>query len=120
VIEVFVELRDGCLTRLRAQGHAATISADAGISVVCAAVSGVIRSAAETLARHDTDSDSRIGVSGMAPQTGLLEITVAKPEADADWLRGVTETLLAGVQRIAIEAPTELVVQIVKGEQHGS
>lgn len=119
MIEVLVDVQDGCLTRLRVDGHAPVASAT-GISTVCAAASGIVRSVAEVLAMHDSHSERRLGVHGAAAEAGVLEVAVTSPLSDAEWLRGVTDTLVAGIERLAYDAPQEVQVLVRKGEQHGS
>ncbi len=120
MITVLLELHGEALVRLRVDGHARIMQGD--ISAVCAAVSGIVRMAAEVLAAHDLTApvEQQLGVDGTVPERGALEVTIAYPAADMQWLRGVTDAVRTGLQRMAEEFPWEVQLEIRKGEQHGS
>jgi len=111
VIIVRAEL-DGedCLRRLSVLGHASTVNGRPGTNIVCAAVTGIVRATAEAIAGRST-----IGATGAAARPGesLVEVVKSEPE-DADWLRGVTDVLEAGIRRLAAEHPGEVDFTISK------
>ena len=108
---------DGCLRSLSVGGHASSDAGGFGSNVVCAAVTGIVRAAAEALSRRAT-----IRAAGTAPAPGTLELEVLARDADdAEWLRGVGDVVLTGVGRIAGDEPDEVELTITRrGEVHGS
>ena len=120
MITVHLTVVDGCLSELRVCGHA--LRSTYRVSVVCAAVTALVRSAADAAVTHQPPGPDGFDVSGAAPEPGVLVLRVGNPDADADWLRGLTDVLLAGLSRTAREAPNEvdLIMNATRGEQHGS
>jgi len=105
VIDIEVDKApDGCLVAMRMTGHAGVSGGPRGGNIVCAAVTGVVRSCAEAI----TGADG-IAVSGVADREGELSLLIREvDESRRDWLRGVTDVLLTGVRRIAAETPDEV------------
>ena len=101
----------GCLASVSVTGHAATSDRGSSVSVVCAAVTAVVRSCADAIAR-------RASVRATGATTGPGDFRL---ELDADsageWLHGVTDVLLTGIGRIAGEAPLEVELTIEREEQ---
>jgi uncharacterized protein YsxB (DUF464 family) len=99
---------EGCLQQLRASGHAG--ASRGGTNAVCAAVTALIRTAAEVL-------HSRPGVrcDGEAPAEGELALRVHHiPAESLEWARGVTDSLVAGCLRVQSEAPEAVAVEILR------
>lgn len=105
VIEVTVALGSSGIQRLESTGHAPSRG---GGSVVCAAVSALLRSAAEALG--DTNA---VVASGHAPEPGRLTIEVGEVRTP-EWLEGLSDMLLAGLRRIAAENPDEVRLSIYR------
>ena len=107
---------EGCLSSVSVTGHAAVPRGAPGGSVVCAAVTAVVRSCADAIAHRPA-----IVASGAASGPGALRVEIRSRGADRDWLRGVTDVMLSGLARIAGEAPGEVDVMIERtGEDHGA
>lgn len=107
MIRVELRLADGCVESLEMEGHAAN---EGSVSVVCAAVTGIVRATVDALLERERMSDLR--VTADAPARGRLRISVADRVADRHWLHGVTDVLVAGLFRIEQEAPAELTVRV--------
>ncbi len=107
MIRVDLRLADGCVESLLMEGHAPT---DAGVSVVCAAVTGIVRAAVDALLERERTND--LCVTADAPTRGRLSVGVANRDADRQWLRGVTDVLVTGLVRIAQEAPADVTVRV--------
>ena len=106
----------GCLSSVSVSGHAAAERGPSGGSIVCAAVTGLVRSCAEAIARRPS-----ITASGDAPGPGELRVEIHGCGSDGEWLRGVTDVMLCGVERMAGEAPDELELMIERtGVDHGA
>jgi uncharacterized protein YsxB (DUF464 family) len=107
---------EGCLSSVLVSGHAAVNDRTTAISVVCAAVTGVVRSCADAIARRQS-----IVASGSADAPGELRLEIHSRDADGDWLRGVTDVMLCGIGRMADEAPDDVELRIERtGEYHGA
>ena len=107
----------GCLLALNVRGHASSRGGVAGESVICAAVTGIVRACSQALADHPS-----IQTSGSAGAPGELRVTVLDtPVSEREWLRGVTDVILTGIGRIATDRPDEVELTIEQtGEDHGS
>ncbi|MFW5686214.1 MAG: ribosomal-processing cysteine protease Prp [Spirochaetota bacterium] len=94
---------EGVLSSFEVTGHAA-IDGGVGQSVVCAAVTGIVRACADAVA-----SNAAVGAVGAASRPGELVVNVTGESEDGStWLQGVTDVLLGGVGRIARDAPDEV------------
>ena len=99
---------DGCLERFRASGHAG--ARIAGTNVACAAATALLRTAAEVI-----QSRRQIRSTGNAPAPGEMELEVIEvPEADQEWVRGVTDYLVQGCLAIQREAPEAVEVRTIR------
>ncbi len=106
----------GCLASVCVSGHASAGPGRRGGSVVCAAVTGLVRSCADAIAERPA-----IVASGSAPHPGELRVDIVSREGDGEWLRGVTDVMLSGLRRMAGEAPDEVEIIVEKtGVQHGA
>jgi uncharacterized protein YsxB (DUF464 family) len=106
------------------RGHASVDAGELGNNVVCAAVTALARSFAETVAAEDsrlTNEGGRppLGVSGEATGPGQLLVEIHRPDSAEAWLRGVTAMVRNGIGRIAGDHPSE-VKFLIQGEQDGS
>ena len=95
---------DGCLSELTMTGHVSSAGGPRGANVVCAAVTGLVRSCIETVT-----AANGIVADGTAEHEGQLRVMVRLIEGEhRDWLRGVTDVLVSGVRRMATDAPGEV------------
>lgn len=102
MIRVHVRLRGGRLFQVKAEGHAE--SGRKGSSIVCAAVTVLLRTAARTIGGR-TGIASTAGAAG----PGDLGFRVDRCEAESEpWLSGVTDFLLQGLRDVAAEYPDEV------------
>jgi hypothetical protein len=114
VIRLRVRLRpDGCLAGFAASGHAG--AGARGRDPLCAAVTVLLRTSARILS-----SRPGLRVSGQAPAEGEMRLELEPPpQALQEWVRGVTDTLLAGLTDLDREFPGRLRLEV--GEQeHGT
>jgi len=115
VIHVRVELDgDGCLRALSAAGHAG--AGRPGADLHCAAVSSLLRSVARLAYRTEG-----LVTAGQAARPGELELEVVRKAPELrEWLRGVTDVLLAGLRDLREEqaGSIELVVKGIDEEEH--
>ena len=85
-------------------GHVSLAAGPRGGNVICAAVTGLVRSCLEVVA-----SAPGIVADGSAGREGKLRVTVGSVDDERrDWLRGVTDVLVSGVRRMATDAPGEV------------
>ncbi len=97
---------DGCLGSFRASGHAG--GAREGVSIPCAAVTTLLRTAARTLSAFDC-----LVLLGEADSPGEMRLEIAPDgRADPRWLQGVTDFLLRGLSDLEAEYPGEIAVHI--------
>jgi uncharacterized protein YsxB (DUF464 family) len=97
---------DGGLRRLDATGHA--LVSKGQVSVVCGAVSALLRSAAGLLL--DTPG---IDVSGEAPGTGVLRLSVESVATEQKELfAGITALLIRSLEDVAGDEPDEVSLTI--------
>lgn len=98
------------LEEVTVRGH----SGDAGSSVVCAAVTALVRTAARTV-----ESYGKFKLEGGADSPGTLYFKIAGREAaekgDYIWLMGVTDYLATGIRDIEQEHPAECKMEILSG-----
>ena len=97
---------EGCLRSLAAAGHAG--EGRPGEDLSCAAVSSLLRSVARLLHRSEG-----LRVAGQAARPGELTIEVlgSSPER-RQWLRGVTDVLLAGLHDLREERPGSIGLEV--------
>ena len=77
---------DGCLSALVMTGHVSVAAGPRGANLICAAVTGLVRSCAETIV-----AASGIVAGGDAGREGELHVTVRSVESGRrEWLHGVT------------------------------
>jgi len=117
VITVRVRLDgDGCLSSVSVSGHASTDQGSRTGNVVCAAVTGLVRSCADAIAGR-----TAITATGAAPRPGELRVDIVSCEDDGEWLRGVTDVMLCGVDRMTGETPDEVRLIVERtGVHHGA
>ncbi len=107
MIRVSVRLDEsGCLRSLEAEGHSFSEGRD--FSPPCAAVSALLRTAAEILAAETEARVSLPGEGRMVIETGAI------PREKTERLRGVTDFLVYGLLRLERENPGDLRVEIVE------
>ena len=101
-----------CLVHLTVTGHAA-IEDGGTVSVACAAVSAIVRTAARLIEmRPGVDSD------GSAEKAGRLEIAIrGYPPAQREWLRGVSDFLIVGLKDVERDYPEECEVVLTVQEE---
>lgn len=94
----------GCLRGFEAAGHAGAVLA--GANIACAAATSLLRTAGRLCA------DQGLVGSGSADAPGAMRMALAAgSRADGDWLRGVTDFLLRGLNDLAQEFPSEVLVR---------
>jgi uncharacterized protein YsxB (DUF464 family) len=103
----------GTLRGFDADGHAGTDGA--GRNLACAAATMLLRTTARACVARG------VAVGGGAPSPGLMSLSVAAPDdADAQWLAGVGDMLLRGVNDLQAEFPGEFDVRVdVREDEHG-
>lgn len=96
----------GCLKEFQASGHAR--AARAGEDIVCAAVTVLLRTCARLVS--STAGDTALVA---APKPGQMTLILGSwPAEKVEWLRGITDFLLAGVAGLRNEYPDRLTVKI--------
>lgn len=97
---------DGCLKRFAASGHAR--AGREGQDIICAAVTALLRTCARLLSGQPD-----LKVSGNAPEPGEMQLFLHDPPGDRlEWIRGITDFLLSGVQDLKAEFPEKLEIEI--------
>jgi uncharacterized protein YsxB (DUF464 family) len=110
LIRILVSLgSDRRIEEIEAEGHG--LAPAGGASAVCAAVTVLIRTLAETLSeRRSIDCDLQ------APREGVLHIRIrAFAEEDAEWLRGVSDFMMTGLADLTDDSDEVLVTIKIKG-----
>lgn len=98
---------DGVLSSISMTGHA-PVEEDAGVSVVCAAVTSVVRAVAQAI-----DAGTGVSAIGSARRPGEFAVEIRAVADDRRaWLAGVTDVMIAGIARIEREAPEEVALSI--------
>ncbi len=93
--------RDGLLESYDAAGHAG--ESPRGANIACAAVTALLRTAGKLCESRGLVQD------GGGGKRGELRLIVAPvPDAEREWLRGVTDFLLRGVHDLQDEFPREI------------
>lgn len=99
---------DGTLSALAMSGHVSSEYGPRGANAACAAVTGLVRSCVAAIV-----GAKDIEAFGSADSEGELEIEVLSvPDHRTQWLRGVTDVLLSGLERISGETPGEVSVTV--------
>ncbi|MFP4431782.1 MAG: ribosomal-processing cysteine protease Prp [Spirochaetaceae bacterium] len=97
---------DGGLRLLDATGHARVLKGQ--VSVVCGAVSALLRSVAGLL----LDAPG-IDVSGEAPGAGVLRLSVERVATEQkEFLAGITALLIRSLEDVAGDEPDEVSLKI--------
>ena len=114
MIQVQIEIdQRRCLQLIRAQGHAG--AGRPGRDIVCAAVSTLLRTTARVLYQHPG-----IVAESDAPDRGRLTLAIGNSHQRAnDYLRGVSDLLLCGLQDIARDYPDKINLTI-GGKRYGT
>ncbi|TFG64214.1 MAG: ribosomal-processing cysteine protease Prp [Spirochaetales bacterium] len=108
MISVTLRVRQSMLTSFQAEGHA--VKGPEGSSIVCSAVTSLLRTAARCVG-----SKPGISWSGEAAAPGEMSCRIEYCSADAEeWLMGVTDMLLRGLSDLAEENPDEVRLIITK------
>ncbi|HET6449678.1 MAG TPA: ribosomal-processing cysteine protease Prp [Spirochaetia bacterium] len=95
----------GCLRGFEAEGHAGR--EPAGANIACAAATSLLRTAGRLCA------DRGLVSVGSADAPGAMKMALAgERQGDVDWLRGVTDFLLRGLNDLAREFPREILVRM--------
>jgi uncharacterized protein YsxB (DUF464 family) len=100
----------GGLKGFSVSGHAGT--GPRGEDLVCAAVSALFRTAARVLQLQPD-----IDVRGGASEDGKMELRLDRvPRGRGQWLAGLTDFLVRGVQDLREENPGAISVRVIEGE----
>ncbi len=108
--------RYGCLRSLSSRGHASDSAK--GSSTICSAVTALVRTGARLLANSD-----RVRAIGNAAESGRLDIKImAVTSENIDYLRGITDMVIAGLSDIATVYPRQmqLIVEEMKEIEYGT
>ena len=98
----------GCLRATEAAGHAE--AGGRGEDIVCAAVTVLLRTAAQTLAGL-----KELALEGQAGQEGQLSFSLPEPPADRrEYVRGVTDCLVRGLEELSVEYPANIKLEVRK------
>jgi len=90
------------LKALNASGHAR--SAPVGEDIVCASATFLIRTTVQLLEAHP-----EIEVDGKADREGELDFTIKSfPAIREEWLKGITDQLLFGLNTLSKDFPNHL------------
>ena len=90
--------QDGLIRACTVSGHAG--AGKAGIDIVCAAVSVLMRTAVRTLSGREG-----VSIRGGAPEQGLLWLEAGYTAEGKDFLSAAGEFLLEGLRSVAEEFP---------------
>ncbi len=107
MIRLEVTLSGSVLASVHASGHASGKS-ESGGNIVCAAVTMLLRTAAQLLER-----EASINIQGESKEPGSmdLEIVSVSPERRS-WFEGITDYVVFGLQTLEREYPDKLYLQI--------
>ena len=98
--------KDGIISEINASGHAE--DARKGNSIVCAAASSLLRTAAKL-----TERENDIKLTGAAEKKGVLFFKITDyPENKHKWLKGVTDYLILGLEDLSSEYPDDCKIYI--------
>lgn len=96
------------MRRFTAQGHA---GADLGRNVACAAATIILRTT------HHVCAERGIVESRSADRPGEMAMILAdRGDADAEWLRGVTDFLMRGMRDLQREFPDQVTLLVERTE----
>jgi len=83
-----------------------------GEDLVCAAVTVLFRTAARTLQLH-----SDLAVQGDASESGKMEVQIVSvPDRRREWLGGITDFLLRGIEDLREENPKAIHL-VIEGDE---
>ena len=99
-----MERHSGVLLAFESTGHGAIDNPEAGVSISCAVVSAFVRSMGMLLERRN-DIVARVE----SFQPGAVSIKIVQVDAGAeDWLRGITDMLIRGLEDLQQDFPDQL------------
>ncbi len=98
--------KSGNLEKLKSVGHAEM--RDDGVSIACAAVSAQLRGAVRAFECCGTAI-----LRGSADRPGSLEFSVDASKLNSDWLKGLTDVLLAGLIETEKDYPDECIIKFL-------
>jgi uncharacterized protein YsxB (DUF464 family) len=99
---------DGCLTEICLEGHAGY--AGAGSDIVCSAVTALIRTAARLVSNR-----SGIDLDDIQSEPGKLGFRIIRYSSECEqWLKGVTEYCLLGLQDLEEEFGRHLTIRMTR------
>lgn len=104
----------GCVTSLESVGHAESV---AGVSLVCAAATVLVRTSARCIA-----AVSGVTITGIARDPGEIRYRVSVHDPAArERVAGMTDFLRRGLSDIRDDAPNELELkEITEGDSDGT
>jgi uncharacterized protein len=95
----------GCLKRLEATGHAEL--AARGYDILCAAVTVLIRTTAKII-----HANRSIQSTGSKAYPGLMQFEIVSyKQEQKDWMRGVTDFCVTGLQDLMYEYPERVLIK---------
>ena len=108
MVRVRITVDAGRLVELNADGHVGLTGGPFGGNVVCSAVTAVIKATLAAIVEH-----RGVVVDGSAPEAGKIAFQVAAAEESSyQWLRGVTDVLVAGIRDLASDFPSEIELSV--------
>ena len=108
MIRISIGIKERGLRALKATGHGLT--GKPGDDLLCASVSILLRSAAMGI-----ESIPGIKIAGGSPEEGHLSLKIQElPEKYSDEVRGITRSLLIGLQGLADDYPNNLSIEVIE------
>ena len=108
---IYISIRldpNQCLKRIKAAGHSETGAY--GENIVCAAVTIILKTGANILFL-----DKKLETSGNADKPGKMSFSVTKIQPEKrEWVKGITDFLLAGLSDLKSQFPDEISLEIVR------
>jgi uncharacterized protein YsxB (DUF464 family) len=101
---------NGCLSGFSSLGHSQ--GKEQG-NIVCAAISALVRTASRVIC-----IDTNIPIQGDIVEKGSLQFKIlAVPENKIQWLKGITDFLIQGLNDIHSEYPHDICIEIKSEKQ---
>lgn len=104
MIRCIIEADHGILRSLRSSGHGDIDNRDAKVSVACAAVSTLLRTAGVLL-----ETSEQVIIELKTFQPGEIDVRIKHVDEKAEqWLRGLTDMLIRGLEDVQRDFPAQV------------
>ncbi|AHC14835.1 ribosomal-processing cysteine protease Prp [Salinispira pacifica] len=104
MIRCIVEADNGMLRVLHSSGHGDVDNRDARVSISCAAVSTLLRTAGVLL-----ETSEQVMIELKKFQPGEIDLRVKHVDEKAEqWLRGLTDMLIRGLEDVQRDFPAQV------------